>query len=393
MDRRLVKRKHGAETKNKLSKRSRQDFRVAREDSSDEDTDSSNSTDYYSSSDNSTSNSNTSESSESSGSNSSSTESGDEEYVTRDNREHHFLKAISKLTERDTHIPIPQFTGVEDVEYYIDNARVYIHQFKHLREAKRVSLLRSGISGEARDVLKAYSDKDLGTVSQFYSVLKRMFKKKTKAATKLHQLKQETSEKVRVFAARIRRYVRKIAIQKKINRTCLEFFKAGIRSEFADRLNSSRTKSFEQAVRIASEMEDEKPPIRGKKVVESVLFNANLQHHPPVIPSQDSWNQLLEQQEQRLLALFNKPTEATPNTSGPPILNRFKNLKCFHCQKPGHGYYFCRTANEQDKLQIRNKRMNYKGERKPLQTTPAPQPESDHLNLQAATYHPQKSQH
>ena len=92
-----------------------------------------------------------------------------------------------------------------------------------------------------------------------------MFKNKTKAATKLHQLKQDTGEKVRVFVARIRRYVRKIAIRRKIDRTCLEFFKAGIRREFVDRINSIRTKSFEQAVRIASEMEDEKPPIRGKK--------------------------------------------------------------------------------------------------------------------------------
>jgi hypothetical protein len=63
-------------------------------------------------------------------------------------------------------------------------------------------------------------------------------------------------------------------------------------------------------------MEDEKPPIRGKKEVESVLFNANLQHHPPVIPSMDSWNQLLKQP---LIALFTKPTQATPNSGGPLI--------------------------------------------------------------------------
>ncbi len=64
MDRRLVKRKHGAETKNRLSKRSRKDFPVDREDSFDEDTDRSNSTDHYSSSDSNTSDSITSESSQ-----------------------------------------------------------------------------------------------------------------------------------------------------------------------------------------------------------------------------------------------------------------------------------------------------------------------------------------
>jgi hypothetical protein len=123
---------------------------------------------------------------------------------------------------------------VEDVEYFIGNARVYIHQFKHLRnetsETKRVSLLRSRISGDARDVLKAYSDKGLGTVNQLNSVLKRMFKKKTKAATPLTP--STKTRKGTLFAARIRRYVRKIEMRRKKDRTCLELFKAGIRSEF-----------------------------------------------------------------------------------------------------------------------------------------------------------------
>ncbi len=89
---------------------------VDREDSSHEETDKSKSTDHNSSSDSNTSDSHTNESSESSRSASNSTESADEEYVTRDNREHQFLKAIAKLTEGDTHIPIPQFAGVEDVD-------------------------------------------------------------------------------------------------------------------------------------------------------------------------------------------------------------------------------------------------------------------------------------
>ncbi len=46
MDQRLVKHKHGANTKKRFSKRSIKDFPVDREESSDEDTDKSNSTEH-----------------------------------------------------------------------------------------------------------------------------------------------------------------------------------------------------------------------------------------------------------------------------------------------------------------------------------------------------------
>jgi hypothetical protein len=201
------------------------------------------------------------------------------------------------MTERDSRIPVPSFNGSSNVENYIFNAKAYTNQFKTLPEADKIILLRTGISGQASEVLLGYH-RDIKSVKTLLLVLRKTYKKKGNAATKLYELKQETKEPVRVFATRIRRYICQMGLtdKKKINKNCLQFFQAGIRSEFVERLNATETSDFETAIRIATKLEDK--PLRTIKTVEQVL---NIVANQP--KSDKTTEQIIEEQ---LAAFFNK---------------------------------------------------------------------------------------
>jgi hypothetical protein len=165
-------------------------------------------------------------------------------------------------------MPIPQFSGVENVDHYIFKAKAYVKQFKQMSENERVTLLRTGIKDEAFDFSLGYSKKQVRTVKKFFQILKKTFS----PATKLHELKQDNKEPIRVFAVSIRRYVCQMGLRgrQKIDRNCLQFFQAGVRSEFTERFNSSDTRSFDKAVRIVTIMED-KQTRPSKKTNDSII--------------------------------------------------------------------------------------------------------------------------
>jgi Ni,Fe-hydrogenase maturation factor len=58
-----------------------------------------------------------------------------------------------------------------------------------------------------------YAEKELNSTGKIYKILKNEFKRREKSAKSLHQLKQEQTEKVSIFAGRIRKYVRGIGVK------------------------------------------------------------------------------------------------------------------------------------------------------------------------------------
>jgi hypothetical protein len=93
------------------------------------------------------------------------------------------------MTERDSRIPVPSFNGSTNVDNNVFNAKAYTNQFKTLPEADKIILLRTDINGQASEVLLGYH-RDIKYVKKLLLVLRKTYKKKDDAATKLYELKQ-----------------------------------------------------------------------------------------------------------------------------------------------------------------------------------------------------------
>jgi hypothetical protein len=139
----------------------------------------------------------------------------------------------------------------------------YVNLFRskqQLPEIQKAKLILTGVKGEARDVIMGYADKEVNTTGKILKILKNEFKKREKSARNLHQFKQDSTEKISIFAGRIRRYVRGLGVRTKIfNKTCIEFMKIGALRQIQGRLYQRNPKSFARAIRIAIEAEEEKP--------------------------------------------------------------------------------------------------------------------------------------
>ncbi len=88
---------------------------------------------------------------------------------------------LSQLLKFSTNtIPtVPRFCGKEDIDYYIETATVYANQFPHLSDKQKTQALRTGITGEARELILGYPDKSVSTVKRLFRVLLSTFKKKS----------------------------------------------------------------------------------------------------------------------------------------------------------------------------------------------------------------------
>ena len=122
---------------------------------------------------------------------------------------------------------MPSFTGEEDVNHFIEDMEAYLAQYTNLIEKDKIRIWRSAIKGEAREVVSGYTGEQTNTLKKCFKILKKNFKTRSRPAANLYQLKQGANEKVSVFAARIRKYVKKLGIRnaKKADKACIENLK------------------------------------------------------------------------------------------------------------------------------------------------------------------------
>jgi hypothetical protein len=142
-------------------------------------------------------------------------------------------------------MPMPTFTIEQDITHYIADMTTYLGQYGHLPEVQKAKLVQAGVKGEARDVIMVYSEQEVNSAKRIFKILKCEFKKREKSARNLHQLKQDTNEKVSVFAGRIRRYVRGLGDKgHNFDRNCIEFMKIGALPQIQSRLSKSYQDSY-----------------------------------------------------------------------------------------------------------------------------------------------------
>jgi hypothetical protein len=164
-------------------------------------------------------------------------------------------------------MPMPTFTIEQDITHYIAEMTTYLGKYGHLPEEQKAKLVQAGVKGEARDVIIGYSEQEVNSEKRIFKILKCEYKKREKSARNLHQLKQDTNEKVSVFAGRTRRYVRGLGDKgHSFDRNCKEFMKIGALPQIQSRLFQRNPKSFARAIKTANEAEAEKPNKQKQKV-------------------------------------------------------------------------------------------------------------------------------
>ena len=132
--------------------------------------------------------------------------------LTSAQEDHHFKGGPSMAVFPG--MTMPEYTIDKDIKHFIDEMTTFLEFHPNLQSSSLAKLVRAGVKGEAKDVLMGYATTDLDTPDKIFNILKRDFGKREKSARHLHQLKQETTEKVSIFAGHIRRYVKNMAVSK-----------------------------------------------------------------------------------------------------------------------------------------------------------------------------------
>jgi hypothetical protein len=108
---------------------------------------------------------------------------------------------------------MPEFTIDRDVRHFITDMDAYLACFQHgIDDSKKTYLVLAAVKGDAKDILLSYTVGQSDSVTKVFQVMLKQFKKREKCVAGLHQLKQDTNEKISIFANRIRRYVREMGV-------------------------------------------------------------------------------------------------------------------------------------------------------------------------------------
>ena len=84
----------------------------------------------------------------------------------------------NKIFVKSVQAICPSFDGNNDVEQYIEQAKIYLSQIAPITESEAVKTLISQISGDARKVIKGYPREQIKKKIYIFKILKREFKKK-----------------------------------------------------------------------------------------------------------------------------------------------------------------------------------------------------------------------
>ena len=77
-------------------------------------------------------------------------------------------------------MPMPENTLEKDVLHYIEDMTIYLDHYHQFSESQKAKLVKTGVKGEARDVLMGYAEKELNSTGKIYKILKNEFKKARK---------------------------------------------------------------------------------------------------------------------------------------------------------------------------------------------------------------------
>ena len=84
-------------------------------------------------------------------------------------------------------------------------------------------------------------------------------------------IKQESEEKISIFAGKIRKYVRGLGVrQEKFDQACIDFLKLGCLPNIKTRLIQLHPRTFQRALKIATEAESENAKVAKNKSISNM---------------------------------------------------------------------------------------------------------------------------
>lgn len=234
-----------------------------------------------------------------------------------------------------TSIPMEQYTIEKD---FIDDMMTYLGHYHQLPELQKTKLVKAGVKGEARYMIMGYAEKELNSIKKIFQILKNKFKKREKSARNLYKLKQEQTEKVSVFAGRIRKYVRGLVVKDhKFDYSCIEFMKIGALPQIQSRLYQRNLKTFAKAIKVAIEAESDKPNKIKPRIESANSVNEKAIELQQSIKELCSTIQLISQKADKTTEL---EREAEQTSSNSRIGMKVKGA-CFIRGKVGHRFMAC----------------------------------------------------
>ena len=309
----------------------------------------------------------------------------------------------------------PEFDGEGDVDHYIANAKVYLNQFPADSETQKVRLIGTGLTGKARDVLLAHRGSDtLNTVDKLFKALKFVCGQKLKPIEKLDRLKQEAGETCALFGCKVKRLalkaMPKCQDERRFDKFCLGFFKAGARASVAKRLKALNPKTFKEAVKMCRDIDDDRVAFNVNDELAAVTGSdgggprtSRTTPADDTVPMSQFMQLMLQLQQQQASAQQQaataqaaaleqiarivggqgnppagaqqpryQPRGGNQSQQGPQGQQgqqgrgqpRRGRMTCFHCNELGHSYRNCPTATNADVTRIQQQHTQDGGARR-----------------------------
>ena len=166
---------------------------------------------------------------------------------------------------------MPEFTIDKDIKHFIYDMTAYLQYQTHLSEPERARLILVGVKGTAKDVIMGYTTDETNTTEKVFRLLRQEFKRHDKCAAGLYGIKQESEEKISIFAGKIRKYVRGLGVrQEKFDQACIDFLKLGCLPHIKTRLIQLHPRTFQRALKIATESESENAKVAKNKSISNM---------------------------------------------------------------------------------------------------------------------------
>ena len=195
---------------------------------------------------------------------------------------------------------VPTFDD-NDVESYVENARHYVSQFDDVAEDKLVELLRTGLTGDARMVLRGHTK--IISVEKLLKILREVYKPKEKSLASfeaLSTLKQKSEEAATVFAYRVREKLieSKMKEGRVFNTYLLGYFIQGLRKELKRKVQERDPHRIKKALNLATKFEKE---LKAGKPESSLAAVDNLKQGGRAVVSLEDQLNMLQQSHQSLV--------------------------------------------------------------------------------------------
>ena len=258
---------------------------------------------------------------------------------------------------------MPEFTIDKDIKHFIYDMTAYLQYQLHRSEQERARLILVGIKGTAKDVVMGYTEDETDTTEKVFRILKQEFKRHDKCAAGLYGIKQDSDEKISIFAGKIRKYVRGLGVQQeKFDHACIDFLKLGSLPHIKTRLIQLHPQTFRRALTIATEAESENNKITKNKTANNIEV-VDATDGPHIRNEVQRLHTIIQEQDRRIRNL-SKPV---PQTAYANIVTKVGNGvlgACYHCHQAGHRYQQCRQASGTDKRRINDQIQQYRQQKR-----------------------------